>query len=61
MLQWARIGYVRGVAQSLAAIETAIVAEGRTPGERLRTLGRAAADFDMTRLIALLEALDGDA
>ena len=61
LLQWARIGYVRGVAQRLAAIEAEIAAAGGEAGARLVELIRAAEAYDMTRLVALLEGSDADA
>ena len=61
LLQWARIGYVRGVAQRLAAIEAEITAAGGEAGARLVELIRAAEAYDMTRLVALLEGSDADA
>ena len=60
LLQWARIGYVRGVASRLAAIEAEIRAAGAAPGHRLVELMRAAESFDMARIVALLEAADAD-
>ncbi len=59
LLQWARIGYVRGVAGKLAAIEAEIRAAGGEPGRRMIDLERAAETFDMARLVALLETDDG--
>lgn len=61
LLQWARIGYVRGVASKLAAIAAAIDEAGGSVGPRLTALERAASDFDMPRLIALLETRDDPA
>ena len=61
LLQWARIGYARGIAQRLAAIEAEIAAMGAVPGVRLGELVRAADAFDMARLVALLEGPDDDA
>ncbi|MCE1236607.1 MAG: ATP-binding protein [Hyphomicrobiales bacterium] len=61
LLQWAGIGYVRGVVSKLEAIETEIRAGGGAPGKRLVELARAAEAFDMDRLVRLLEASDGDA
>ncbi|TBW33006.1 response regulator [Siculibacillus lacustris] len=61
LLQFARIGYVRGVEERLAAIEAAVRADGDEPGPRLAGLARAVADFDMTRLVRELEAIDVDA
>ncbi|NLH82483.1 MAG: response regulator, partial [Phyllobacteriaceae bacterium] len=61
LLQWARIGYARGIASRLEAIEGEIRAAGRRPGPRLVELARAAEAFDMARLTTLLEGCDGDA
>jgi CheY-like chemotaxis protein len=61
MLQMARIGYARGVEQTLAAVEARVEAEGGTIHPRLVELRRALADFDMGRVTSELEAFDGDA
>jgi len=61
LLQFARIGYVRGVAEMLAGIEAAVRAEGLEPGPTLERLSAAAAAFDMAGLVRDLEALDVDA
>jgi signal transduction histidine kinase/purine-cytosine permease-like protein/ActR/RegA family two-component response regulator len=61
LLEFARIGYARGVSEGLSRIAAAIGAEGRTPGTRLTALSAALADFDMNRLIRELEAIDADA
>ncbi len=61
LLQFAGIGYVRGVAEMLAGIEAAVRAEGGEPGPTLARLTRAAAAFDMVGLVRELEALDADA
>jgi signal transduction histidine kinase/CheY-like chemotaxis protein len=58
LLQWARIGYVRGVVSRLEAIEAEIRAGGGVPGGGLVELARAAEAFDMARLVRLLEAID---
>ena len=60
LLQFARIGYVRGVAEGLEGIVAVVRASGAVPGARLARLVRAAEAFDMTGLIGELEAIDGD-
>jgi CheY-like chemotaxis protein len=60
LLQFARIGYVRGVAEGLEGIVAAVRASGAEPGARLERLRRAAEAFDMAGLIGELEAIEGD-
>jgi signal transduction histidine kinase/purine-cytosine permease-like protein len=61
LLEFARIGYARGLSDGLGRIEAAVRAEGGEPGPRLAGLAAALADFDMNRLIRDLEAIDADA
>ena len=60
LLQFARIGYVRGVAEGLAAITASVRGSGGEPGARLARLTKAAEAFDMTGLVGELEAIEGD-
>ena len=60
MLQLARIGYVRGIEQKLAAVEARLGVGGVPLHPRLVELRRALADYDMSRVTAILEAfVDG--
>ncbi len=60
LLQLARIGYVRGLSEMLAAITASVTAAGGSPGPRLGRLVEAVAGYDLGAVIRELEAIEGD-